>query len=148
MVVVPLFSKHMWRHTLCLNIINTAKIMHLGQSFACNQDYENLGFLFLSFSINGLCTDDWKFIQTWSWLCSCFLTYQFFLPCKSDWFLILPVALAAKGSVKLWLQISKLCWSSFRSKILTLRHFNCKFSAHFNDSLFWSLVPIADHVKL
>lgn len=75
--------------------------MHLGQSSACNQDYENLVFLFLSFSINGVCTDDWKFTQTWSWLCSCFLTHQFFLPCISDWFLILSVALVAKESAKL-----------------------------------------------
>lgn len=115
MIVDPHFSKHMWRHSLCLNIINTAKIMHLGQSSACNQDYENLvSLIFLNkWSM-------YRWLEIYSdmvLLCSCFLTHQFFPPYKCDWFQILSVSLVAKKSAKLWLLISKLCSSSFRDKI-------------------------------
>lgn len=134
----PPFSKHMWRHTLCLSITNTAKIMHLGQSSACNQDYENLVFLIF---LNKWSMYRWlEMYSDMVLLCSCFLTRQFFPPCKSDWFQILSVALVAKKSAKLSLLISKLCSSSFRHKILMPRHCNCKFSAHFNDLLFWFLL--------
>lgn len=109
--------------------------MHLGQSSACNQDYENLVFLIF---LNKWSMYRWlEMYSDMVLLCSVFLTHWFFPPCKSDWFQILSVALVAKKSAKLLLLISKLCSSSFREKILIPRHCNCQVLAHFNDLLFW-----------
>lgn len=134
MAVVPLFSKHMWRHTLCLNNINTAKIMHLGQSSACNQDYENAGFLI--------------FLNKWS-------MYRW-LEMYSDMVLVVFLFFNSPvlSSLQIWLASSSISCSGSKGKCQTVvadfwavlkffqkqnsmpRRSNCNFSALFNDSSF------------
>lgn len=82
--------------------------MHLGQSSACNQDYENVVFL-IFLNIQSL----YRRLEIYSdMVLVVFLflfTHWLFLSCKSDWFLFLSVALVVKKNAKLWWHISMLC---------------------------------------